>query len=272
MAKKVKKTTKTKKRTTSKRTKSSNKLSTLLVVMLGLGIFGYKYLTKEANDGTNSPQIQTRSTSPKKQLSQDDGEIKSTPEKKVPTDSPFDENGNLKNPIKEEKPIQEVAKVPKKYIDPLKKEQKEKLEKFQADISAEFKLPEELSYVNLDLDNGIEAIQGTGRGQIKKFSVLARKGVANVKQVAGYLNESDNGLALGGVKFTSSGAQKLSAPSSSGIKEVVVLSTNKAGVKAAILTRADNQGTYVFIMDANTSFYESNEGFLDEMLSSFKSK
>ena len=275
MAKKVKKSTKPKKKTSSKSKKSSgdsSKLPSIVVVALGLAFFGYKFLTRETMEDDSTQQIQTVDKERNNQSTTSRGDINTAPAQKVPTDSPFDENGNLKNPEKTEVKEEKVVEVPEKFIDPLKKEQKEKIDKFQANISAEFKLPEDLTYANLDLDNGIEAIQGTGRGQIKKFSVLARKGVANPKQVAGYLNESDNGLSLGGVKFNSASAQKMTAPSSSGIKEVVIIPTNQAGVKAALLTRSDNQGSYVFIMDASTSFYESNEGFLDEMLSSFRSK
>lgn len=194
---------------------------------------------------------------------------------KLNKDSPYSENGGLtpEQLAEREKKLIKFKSNPiiKTNLE-LKREKQSILRKeFKSLIKAEFEMPENLDYVTMDLDQEVAGVFGSGQGQIKTFTALAKKGNITQDMVLEFLNDSTSGLPFSGrAQFYKKPIMKINNPPGTGIKEVLVYESSSPAYKAAFLKRQDNLGSYVFILEADPTLYNSNEGYLDRLLQSFK--
>lgn len=166
----------------------------------------------------------------------------------------------------------EVAPV---VVDPVVKEQKDKLENFKNLLRLEFELPPGMHYVELDLENGVAALQATSPG--RKILIMGATRTASPELIASYLREQKSSIPmLMKHDFKISGElQNVAPPKGSGIAKITVIpggTIEGNPVYAAYLERSDKKGSYVFLLEANTSQYTQYEGMFDQMLESLKTK
>ncbi len=192
-------------------------------------------------------------------------------------DSPYNQDGELalENMTESEKKTIKFKANPVLKTELEKKKEKQKIirQEFKNLIKADFEMPENLDYVNMDLDEGIAGVFGTGRGDILGFTALAKEGSISTKMAVGYLNDSSSGLPFSGkVQFSEKAIMKINNPPGTNIREVLVYESSNPSFKAALLKRSDNKGTYLMILEADPLLYSNNEGYLDKLLLNFKAK
>jgi hypothetical protein len=204
-------------------------------------------------------------------------------ETEIPKNSRYAQSGNI-NPKSLEKGQDQQLLAKKKtpgVIDEFQKARKRQLalnlkrtNDFKSLAQIKMKLPKNLSFMPLDVDDGIAALRGTGTGAIKDMTILASKKRVDTQQVVTYLNAGDTGVPVaknGGFKLNTQ--IKIKAPSGSGIRNITVIDNRiDPGLKAAFVTRSDGQGNYLFLIKADSSFFNSNEGFLEQILGSMKTQ
>ncbi|PIP93359.1 MAG: hypothetical protein COW00_20315 [Bdellovibrio sp. CG12_big_fil_rev_8_21_14_0_65_39_13] len=148
---------------------------------------------------------------------------------------------------------------------------------FQKTIKANVKLPENLKYTQLDLEDGIGGLYGTDASGQNEFAMLGTEKSATLDQIVDYLNNSQGALpqVRNGDFPNRPVIRKITPPSGRGISSIQVIQGKKSSDRmlyAAIVERSDRKGTYVFVMKAPTSFFDTNEGMLDSMLESLQVK
>lgn len=246
----------------------------MVIIMAAAGYFGYQYFL-----GGNHDSVSEESLTPRKvRIPEEDQEIS------YPKSSRYSSTGALKEEEKdsneEKKPdngdVSQKSDVKADIeikIEERKREQEELTRKFQNTLQAKIYLPKNLYYHELDLDEGVAGIRGTGTGDIKDFTVLATAKRVNDQQIAGFLNEQDSGVpASKGVRFKTKPTMKVKAPPGKGVAEIKVFESNNPNVKAAYMKRRDGKGSYLFIIKGQSGFFDKNEGFLDNMMNSFQAQ
>ncbi len=160
-------------------------------------------------------------------------------------------------------------------VDPIISQQQELLKNFKQQIFLDINLPSDMKYDQLDLDEGVAAMQGTSPN--KKMVILAARRTATPQTIASYLQDQKNKIpVLQNHDFKISGDIKIvPAPKGSGISKITVIpggEKNGQMIYAAHIERSDKKGSYVFVMEASPSYFDSREGDLDNMLDSLKIK
>jgi hypothetical protein len=189
--------------------------------------------------------------------------------------SPYTADGELKDKgLAPKKKIITTKTPPVKTDFQKAKERQEKIKnEFKSKLKAEFDMPENLEYTEMDLEEGVAGIFGVGRGDLKSYTALGTNRKINDDIVTDYLNDSGNALPFGGkVKFRKKPIKQMTAPGHTGIGRVKVFESNNPGTKAALLERRDGKGSYMIIMEANSGYFNNNEGYLEKMLDNFKAK
>ena len=193
---------------------------------------------------------------------------------KAPKSSIYNESGELKNKgnTRPQKiAIQKSTKKEKKQYALAKEKQKQIRSDIKETLKAEFEMPENLNYSKLDLEEGVAGVVGVGTGDIKTFAALGTNLKVNDKMVIEFLNNSKGALPLStGTSFKNKPSMQINAPGHTGIGKVKIFESNYDGTKAALLERRDGKGSYMIIMDANSGFFNTNEGYLERMLDNFK--
>lgn len=237
---------------------SSTKSLVIFVILLGGGYAAYKYFF-QTDRGVTREAPKVRRLAPR-----DETPIQ------YPENSPYKSDGTArtekKETIKPPKKTGNVAEI-QKVIEQRKLAQQQLRESFKSELQIKAKLPENLHYATLDLDEGVAGIRGTGKGPIEDLTILATKKRVDEKSIANFLNSKDNGVPVArGLRFDSKPVLTLKAPAGKGLGKITILESNNPRVKAAYIPRSDGRGSYLFILDAETALYESNEGLLDNLL------
>lgn len=173
-------------------------------------------------------------------------------------------------------PAETVAKeAPAPYVDPLITQQEELLKNFKQQIFLDINLPADMKFDELDLDEGVAAMQGTSPS--KKMVILAARRTASPQTIVSYLQEQKNKIpVLQNHDFKISGEVKtVPVPKNSGISKITVIpggERNGQLIYAAHIERSDKKGSYVFVMEASPGYFEKHDGDLDNMLDSLKIK
>lgn len=173
-------------------------------------------------------------------------------------------------------PVETVAKeTPAPYIDPLITQQEELLKNFKQQIFLDINLPADMKFDELDLDEGVAAMQGTSPS--KKMVILAARRTATPQTIVSFLQEQKNRIpVLQNHDFKISGEVKtVPVPKNSGISKITVIpggERNGQLIYAAHIERSDKKGSYVFVMEASPGYFEKHDGDLDNMLDSLKIK
>ncbi len=147
---------------------------------------------------------------------------------------------------------------------------------FKKTIKLDMDFPNNMDFTPINMENNIAGIYGTTPDKTKQFAVLATKGKVDVKEVLNYLHESANALPLlKNHEFQPDKIQTIKAPDSTGLGDLQVIPSTDASGKttyAAIATRKDGEGSYLFLMQAPHAYYENNDDGLGIMLNSVKTK
>jgi len=156
-------------------------------------------------------------------------------------------------------------------------EQDKLKDEFQNTIKANINLPENLKYTQLDLEEGIGGLYGTDATGQNEFAMLGTEKPATLDQIVDYLNNAQGALpqVRNGDFPSQPVVRKVTPPSGKGISSIQIIQGKKSKDKmifAAIVERSDRKGTYVFVMKAPNSFFDTNEGMLDSMLDSLQVK
>lgn len=266
-----------------KSTKKKNKVSkespknqglpvVILLVVGAVGYFAYNKINENAqNDGIEESQP----ANVKKKRSVEPEEVQ------YPDSSPYSATGELKEAKEEtpdnsdEKPtdVEVVVDEITSKVEERKREQESLRNNFKSLIQADVDLPKNLHYAELDLDEGIAGIRGTGTGDIKDFSILGTKKKVTPQMATAFLNEANSGVPTAkGVRFKGKSKVKVKAPAGKGISNIEIIDSSNPNVKAALVTRSDGKGTYLFVLRGQSGFFNNNEGFLDNMLKNFQAK
>lgn len=253
----------------SKKTeKPSQSSAPLLIALLILAGVGY-YFFSGSPDETADQEIDTA-------LSPANGQYEGV---SYPENSRYSPSGIFSKTEE----AQKIKSLPRKkvpgVIDDFQKALIKRKEK-HAKVTGEFKqlihldlnLPLNMDFSPLDLDEGIAGLRGTGTGEVKDMTILASRKVVKIADIVNYLNSGESGIPaanIGGFRVRK--GLNIKPPAGSGIKDITILeSDNDSGLKAAFLSRRDQKGNYLFLMKANSSFYENNEGYLELMLQRMK--
>lgn len=171
-------------------------------------------------------------------------------------------------------PVTTPTEVPV-IVDNVVKAKEDKLAKFKNLIQLDVNLPDEMHYTELDLDDGVAAMEGSSPG--KKLLIMGTQRLASPALIAAYLKDQSNQIPmLAGYEFKISGElQNYPPPKNSGISKITVIPGgvhNGNQVFAAYLERGDKKGSYVFVMEANPSQFSQYEGDFDNMAESLKTR
>ncbi len=160
-------------------------------------------------------------------------------------------------------------------VDNVLKEKADKLQAFKNLLKLEVTLPQGMNFVELDLDAGVAAMEGTLPG--KKLLIMGAARTATPELIASYLREQKVSIPML-VKhdFKISGdLQNITPPKGSGISKITLIpggSHDGYQIFAAYLERGDKKGSYVFLMEASPNQFTQFEGDFDIMVDSLKTK
>lgn len=135
----------------------------------------------------------------------------------------------------------------------------------------------DMSFFNLDLDDGIAGIYGTNLSGDRDFVALATERRVSAREAVAYLDEY-KGLFpfLKRSSFDLSKTFTVEAPDGSGLDDLQIIpSETKSGknkVYAALVARKDKKGTYLFMLDAPEAYFDNNEAGLEVMLKNLKAR
>lgn len=170
------------------------------------------------------------------------------------------------SPVLETEPI---------FVDNVLKAEQEKISQFKDLIHLQFDLPSGMSPIQLDLDHDVAGLQADDSQ--RKILILATAKSVSPDEIATFLRDQKSQIPmLNNFEFQISGKiRQISPPVSSGISTISILPggvNGKNPVYAAYLERADKKGSYLFVMEANSSQFDQHEGDFDIMMKSLKTR
>lgn len=147
---------------------------------------------------------------------------------------------------------------------------------FKDTVKLEMDIPASMDYIPMDMDEEVAGIYGSTQTGDRQFAILATRGNVSTEEAVSYLNESQEAFPmLKNRKLLSEKALKIDAPPETGLKELTIIPTEKSGKKgvyAALAPREDGKGTYLFMMEAPAAYFDENEGGLELMLKSIRTR
>lgn len=155
-------------------------------------------------------------------------------------------------------------------------QQKTLQEEFLKLIKLEMKLPDNMHFEKMDLDDFATGIYGVSSIEQKQFAIIAANKTATTNEVVGYLNELKNSLPMLGNRpfvISEDEIQKIEAPGDSGLNQFIILPAGQVGTSelyAAYVERKDKKGSYLFLMSAPAAVFHQNEGALDDLMNKTK--
>lgn len=154
--------------------------------------------------------------------------------------------------------------------------QKSLVKDFKDKVKVEMDLPLNMEFIPMDMEDDVAGIYGMTVSGDKEFAMLATPRNVSVSQVVDYLKDATGALPLlKSHRLQPEKMQTLPAPASTGLKNLKIIPSKDANGKsafAALAERKDGQGTYLFIMEAPTGYFDANEEGLEQMLKSIKTK
>lgn len=148
--------------------------------------------------------------------------------------------------------------------------------RFKKKVKIHIDLPPHLDYIELDMEDSVAAIYGSNSASEQEFAMLATDKKVNVEDVMQYLKDSADALPL--IKSHTFQPDKMAtvkAPESTGLGNLKIIPSSESdgkGAFAAIAERKDGKGTYLFLMEAPSPYFDQNEEGLELMLKSIKTK
>lgn len=270
------KSTKPKKRKVKESSNNQGLPVIILLVVGAVGYFSYDKITKETQKA-GIEETQTANVKKKRNAEPEPIEY--------PESSPYSASGGLKEEKADEseqpqenngedaEKVEGVQAEITKKVEERKRQQEVVRNNFKSLLQVDINLPKNLHYAELDLDEGLAGIRGTGSGDVRDFSILGTKKKVSAQLATAFLNESNSGVPTSqGARFTGKSKIKVKVPPGKGISKIEVIDSSNPNVKAALISRADGKGSYLFVLKGQSGFFENNEGFLDNMLKNFQAK
>lgn len=160
--------------------------------------------------------------------------------------------------------------------DPIKAASEAAQNGFKTETHLALTLPDELTYRNLDLDEGIAGLSGYNTQLQVNISLLAKAGNYGPKDLPGFLQ--DYGAYIPGYntsytdRLSKDEPDRPSAQPNSGLNSPYVWSIQdgKNTVTVALVQRQDGQGTYLAVLSGPTSYFDSNEDRYDSIYSKIR--
>jgi hypothetical protein len=154
--------------------------------------------------------------------------------------------------------------------------QKKLIKDFKNQIKLEIKLPQNMIFTPMDMEDEIAGIYGSSLSGDKDFVIMATPKAVNVSQVVEYLNDSRNAFPLlQNHKLLPDKIIEIPAPQSSGLNNLKIIPSSSykgQSAYAALALRKDGKGTYLFLLEAPSMYFDQNEDGLELMLESIKSR
>lgn len=137
------------------------------------------------------------------------------------------------------------------------------------------RLPENLSFVPMDLDDG--NLAGVyGRSENMAMAVVASRINPDQDQLKKYLSSKDTGIPnLDNSDLVGMKLENVPAVPGNGLKDAQVwVASNSKGedVRIALAPREDGQGTYMIVLTAPSGELMQGEDYFDELYQNFKAK
>ncbi len=167
--------------------------------------------------------------------------------------------------------------APGAHLSPRERQQEKLLHEFKLKIRLDFQVPRQLGYAELDLDDQVAVLFGreASGGKERDIALLAIAKIPTVPEIISFLNEHKALLPLMMNRSFGADAKVLSFPVSrqSGLTNLRVIPgpvVSDYKIYAALAERIDKRGAYLFMLRAPASYYEKNDGELDNMLASLR--
>ncbi len=147
---------------------------------------------------------------------------------------------------------------------------------FQKTIHLKMNFPAHMDYVAVDLEDDIGAVVGSTFDKKESFAVVATSKKVTLNQVLDYIQTSGDYIPMmKGHKFEPEKAQSFTPPSSTGLAPLTIIPStdvNGKGLFAVFAPRADEKGSYLFMMEAEKNYFERNEDGFEKMLEGMKAE
>ncbi len=147
---------------------------------------------------------------------------------------------------------------------------------FKKKIHLEMGLPVTLNYIELDLDDNVAVLLGTGNNGKKNFGVLATAQKVSLDQALSFLKNNTQAFDfVANHRFLPEKAISVKAPESTGLKDLTIVPSTPykgQGMYVALSPRKDGKGTYMFMMEAPSYEFVQNEEGLEKMLGTVKTQ
>ena len=155
-------------------------------------------------------------------------------------------------------------------------EQKTLQSEFLKQIKLQMKLPDNMHFEKMDLDDFATGVYGVSTLEQKQFAIIAANKSATTNEVVGYLNELKDSIPMLGnrtLTINEGDIKKIDAPSDSGLGTFTIIPAGQVGTSelyAAYVERKDKKGSYLFLMSAPAAVFHQNEGALDDLMNKTK--
>lgn len=161
-------------------------------------------------------------------------------------------------------------------VDPIKQASLLAQQAFENTSHVDIAFPEELTYMNLDLDDGIAGIQGFNTQLQVNISILAKEGNYTPDQLPAFMQ--DYGAYIPGYntaytdKLSKQEPERPPAQSGSGLNSPYVWSIHDGGktIIVAMVQRSDGKGTYLAVLNGPSSYFDNNEDRYDAIYSQIR--
>lgn len=154
--------------------------------------------------------------------------------------------------------------------------QQKLLKDFQKTIHLKMNFPPHMHYINIDLEDDVGAVYGTTIDGKESFAVFATSRKVSLDQALGYIQESSEALPmLKGHKFEPEKSINYTPTASTGLGPVTIIPStdvNGKGLYAVFAPRIDEKGNYLFMMEADKSYFDVNEEGFEKMLLDMKAE
>ncbi|MFP5490087.1 MAG: hypothetical protein ACLGG0_01200 [Bacteriovoracia bacterium] len=233
----------------------------LILLALVIGVIFY-----QARDVDSLPEMTTSVKIRQKRDRKPDPVAKENPqESKYSASEEISDDVEAEKTVSNEEIKQQVAE-----------EQKTLQGEFLKQIKLQMKLPDNMHFEKMDLDDFATGVYGVSSLEQKQFAIIAANKTATTNEVVGYLNELKDSIPMLGnrtLTINESDIKKIDAPSDSGLGTFTIIPAGQVGTSelyAAYVERKDKKGSYLFLMSAPAAVFHQNEGALDDLMNKTK--
>lgn len=182
--------------------------------------------------------------------------------KKVPTKFKLTTKGQRKKLFTTEKRLRELSKIAKR--------------RFKKTARVSLSWPQDLSYTEVDGEDGVKTIHGYNPQTGVSLDALARPRPTDLSEIKKYVTQNDlyipglNGQKVRGLHKVN-GLEEI--PKKPGIGSIELLQgSTKSGDKVvfALINREDKKGSYLFVYTGPQKQFDQNDGYFEKLYQDLK--